>query len=82
MIPYRGTGHVFVIGVMGYDFLLVPLPLDAQGGIEGGLESRVCREVYDPPASRFASRVPLCFAKRGGLHALVQRQHPPHKIMH
>ena len=65
MIPYRGTGHVFVISVMGYDFLLVPLPLDAQGGIEGGLESRVCREVYEPPASRFACRVPLLLRKKG-----------------
>ena len=34
-----------VIFVMGYDFLLVPLPLDAQGGIEGGLESRVFFEL-------------------------------------
>ena len=32
---------ITLIFVMGYDFLLVPLPLDAQGGIEGGLESRV-----------------------------------------
>ena len=41
------------------------LPLDAQGGIEGGLDQPSLERVYEPPASRPARRVPLLRSKKG-----------------
>ena len=46
------------------------LPLDAQGGIKGGLESSE-DAVYEPPASRYARRVPLLLRKKGRMRGLL-----------
>ncbi len=48
--------------------LCITLPLDAQGGIKGGLDERW----YEPPASRCARRVPLLLRKKGRIAGCAQ----------
>ncbi len=43
----------------------VSLLLDVQGGIEGGSVRALPLRWYDPPASRFARRVPLLLRQKG-----------------
>ena len=69
MIPYRSTGQAYVIGVMGCDFRPSP-PLDSRlcGNDDGGGGSRTAPTflpVYEPPASRYARRVPLLLTQKG-----------------